>query len=274
MALTAKAVTWHIYIKAICAKFIFIGGIKMEISNAISNLATGILNAAQGSKSASGSSGGSYNRSSAQSISNVAGNVASARSQQMANIANASAYANWQAAANFNSEEAARQRAWAEYIANTQYQRAVKDMKAAGLNPILAVSNGISGAGVTSGSNAVIGNPATFMGNSIAEQNSASTSSGEGGSSESSWMNSESGLATGLELAVNKIQGIISAIHSSQWVKDATDAVEKWYKNTTNGTKEKIKEFSGNAWDYIAPYIKPNKKSGNEKNYSYGGRKF
>lgn len=223
----------------------------MAISNAISNLASGILSSAQGSKSASGSTGGSYNRSSAQSVSNVAGNAASARSQQMANIANASAYSNWQAAADYNAEQARIQREWAEYMSNTQYQRAVKDMKAAGLNPILAISNGISGAGITSGANAIMGNPATFMGNSIAEQNSASTSSGEGGSSESSWMNSESGLATGLELAVTKMQSIISAIHSSQWVQDATDAVKEWYNNTGKDVKKEFDNTVGTAKKYI-----------------------
>lgn len=223
----------------------------MAISNAISNLASGILSAAQGSKSASGSTGGSYNRSSAQSVSNVAGNAASARSQAMANIANTSAYDNWRAAAEYNAEQAKIQREWSEHMANTQYQRAVKDMKAAGLNPILAVSNGITGAGVTSGANAVMGNPATFMGNSIAEQNSASTSSGEGGSSESSWMNSESGLATGLELAVNKMQGIISAIHSSEWVQDATDKVKEWYNNTGKDVKEEFDNTVGAAKKYI-----------------------
>lgn len=223
----------------------------MAISNAISNLASGILNAAQGSISASGSAGGSYNRSSAQSVTNVAGNAASERSQSMANIANASAYNNWKAAAEYNAEQARIQREWSEHMANTQYQRAVKDMKAAGLNPILAVSNGITGAGVTSGANAVMGNPATFMGNSIAEQNSASTSSGEGGSSESSWMNSESGLATGLELAVNKMQGIISAIHSSEWVQNATDAVKEWYNNTGKDVKEEFDNTVGAAKKYI-----------------------
>lgn len=248
----------------------------MAISNAISNLASGILQAAQGSKSAGGSSGGSYNRSSAQTVSNVAGNAASARSQAMANAANSSALSNWQAAAAYNAKQARIQREWAEHMANTQYQRAVKDMKAAGLNPILAVSNGIQGAGVTSGANAVMGNPATFMGNSIAEQNSASTSSGMGRSSESSWQNSESGLATGLELAVNKMEGIISTINSSQWVKDATEKAEQWWNDTSKGTKEKVKEYTGDVWNYIAPYIKPNKQNGVDKegNYSYGGRKF
>lgn len=228
----------------------------MAISNAISNLASGILNAAQGSKSASGSLGQSSNKSSAQSITNVAGNEASARSQAMANAANASALSNWTAAANFNAQQARIQREWAEHMANTQYQRAVADMKKAGLNPILAASNGITGAGVTSGANAVMGNPATFMGTSIAEQNSASTSSGTGSSSETSWMNSESGLATGLELAVNKMEGIISAIHSSQWIKDATEKVEDWYKGTSKGTQKAVEDASGVLYKkFIHPFI-------------------
>lgn len=41
-------------------------------------------------------------------------------------------------------------RAWDEYMDSTQYQRRVHDLEKAGLNPWLAVQNGISGSGTPS----------------------------------------------------------------------------------------------------------------------------
>lgn len=55
----------------------------------------------------------------------------------------------------FNSAEAAAQRKWNEYMSNTSWQRTVKDMMAAGINPIYAVHAGTnnysSGASASSG---------------------------------------------------------------------------------------------------------------------------
>lgn len=43
---------------------------------------------------------------------------------------------------NFQAEEAAKARAHSTYLSNTAYQRAVSDMRSAGLNPYLVYSNG------------------------------------------------------------------------------------------------------------------------------------
>lgn len=58
-----------------------------------------------------------------------------------------------QAAMQFSSAEAAKNRNWQQFMSDSAHQREVRDLKAAGLNPVLSAMGG-NGAAVTSGATA------------------------------------------------------------------------------------------------------------------------
>lgn len=63
----------------------------------------------------------------------------------------------------YNSQEAAKNRDWQKMMSDTAHQREVRDLIAAGLNPVLSVTGG-SGAAVSSGATASTSAPSGAMG--------------------------------------------------------------------------------------------------------------
>lgn len=100
-------------------------------------------------------------------------------------------------AMNYNSAEALANREWQEHMSSTAYQRAVEDMKKAGLNPILAFANG-----------------------------GASTPGGSAGTISGASM----GLASSSALGVSRSGGFVpNAYESESWSKsDWYNASQSW----------------------------------------------
>ena len=100
-------------------------------------------------------------------------------------------------AMNYNSAEALANREWQEHMSSTAYQRAVEDMKKAGLNPILAFANG-----------------------------GASTPGGSAGTISGASM----GLASSSALGVSRSSGFVpNAYESNSWSKsDWYNASQSW----------------------------------------------
>lgn len=142
-------------------------------------------------------------------------------------------------AMNYNSAEALANREWQEHMSNTAYQRAVEDMKKAGLNPILAFSNG--GASTPGGSAGTISGASMGLASSSALGVSRSNGFVPNAYSSSSWSKSD------WYNAAQSWQQMLSTTHMTPYGlqnaltkvgNDANEAITKATEKTEKGTEQ------------------------------------
>lgn len=184
------------------------------------------------------------------------GREASAEDKARAAEANEIQKQLWAEQANFNAEQAEIDRAFQERMANTAYQRAVKDLLAAGINPILAAGN--MGAATPTGALASSGLATAHKATTYAEQENSTYSKSHSQNDAGSWSRSHSE----------------SHSRSENWgsSSSSSSSYNKGYNSgkshAENQSSTQAKELIGLIGDMI------NGKTSGEKSGGDGGHKF
>ena len=127
------------------------------------------------------------------------------------------------AAMSYNSAEAAKNRTWQEQMSNTAYQRAVEDMRKAGINPILAYQQG--GASTPGGSQGTISGASMGLASSSAANASAlgvsQNHNNTWSKSQSNWYNAAQAVGdatswqhTSADKAFNEFKDVFNSLNS------------------------------------------------------------
>lgn len=137
------------------------GSTQTGNTSALGNLLSTALGTPTGNNTGAAAN---FNASQAQTANNLQGaqwNLGNLINMGSMLASNAMSAASQSSAMRYNSKEAKAQRDWQERMSSTSYQRGVKDLEAAGLNPILAAYNGF-GAQTPSGGYGSLSGGQTF----------------------------------------------------------------------------------------------------------------
>lgn len=169
-------------------------------------------------------------------------------------------------AMNYNSAEALANRKWQEHMSSTAYQRAVEDMKKAGLNPILAFSNG--GASTPGGSAGTISGASMGLASSSALGVSRSGGFVPNAYSSTSWSKSDwynaaeswQQMLSTTHMTPYGLQNVLTKVgnETSKAITDATEKAEKADKGAKQDRSIKPQDKTGSYGEKRKPgdYLK------------------